>query len=793
MTVLNHKLKDASFKSKYEANRAKFKRTGAEKNAKTSAIINDTIPVVVHIILNNPNLVTDAIVQSQIDVLNEDFQGKNADTTRIPAAFKPLFGKNNIVFMLAKTAPDGTLTNGIERRAKNISFNAWNSDNGKVTATGGLDAWNPDNYLNLWVVDFNDGTLGISVFPGDPSPYYLHGFMCHYQNFGRGAAYLDPAFNKGRTTTHEIGHFFNLFHIWGDDNGSCAYSDFDGTLSWDDTPNQSDENYGNPDPSGTGTMKTDACSGAPGIMYQNYMDYCDDIALVMFTKGQWKRMEQALTLSPDRLKVLNSTTYNVPPTYPLDAGISRIITPYDNLSLCSGGSVTPSIKLRNYGTSTLTSVNIRLQHNGSSPALALAWTGNIAPSDSVTVSLPAINLIPGTNTLKYSTTLPNGGTDQNTANDGSHQVTVSYTPPNVVATPIIEGFENVTFPSAHWSISNPDGSLTWERYDGAGKTGWASIRVNNYDYEDSEGELDYLKLPLLNLSSTSFSNASLSFYYAYRRYASNYNDTLEVVYSNDCGLNWTSLWKRGGSQLATVSTFQSSLFEPTSSQWSTAPINIDLTSLLNQDIVLAFRNKSDYGQPIYIDDVSLVTTSNPMPLTLLAFEGSQKNAYTNVLTWSTSNEINTAAFEIERSTDGTMFIPIGKVAAAGQSNETVHYSFADHNFTASSNYYRLKMMDNDGKFSFSEVINIKQASKQPALTVYPNPVETVMNVRFNTSKAGQVQLSISDVAGRVLSTSNHTALIGNNNFTINTTGLPRGVYVIKLVAEATITTRFVKK
>ncbi len=159
MEVLNKKLQNASFKAKYKANLENlYKNSLANKSAKTAAFT-DTIPVVIHIIMSNPALVTDAICQSQLDVLNEDYQGKNADTSRIPAAFKSKFGKGGITFMLAKTAPNGTPTTGIERRTNSISFTDATYTNGKHTATGGLDGWNPDKYFNVWVVAWIYGRL----------------------------------------------------------------------------------------------------------------------------------------------------------------------------------------------------------------------------------------------------------------------------------------------------------------------------------------------------------------------------------------------------------------------------------------------------------------------------------------------------------------------------------------------------------------------------------------------------------------------------------------------------------
>ena len=280
---------DVSLKARFDANQRNIISRNINPQALRILELSDTITLAIHVIGNAAlhAKVTNAVIQSQIDVLNEDYQGRNPDSVRIPAAFKPLYGKSKLTFALAGTNPYGEPTTGINRITSSNTFSLATLDDAKFTATGGTDAWDPTKYLNIWVVEFNStAVLGSSVFPGDPRDLKYHGFVCDYRAFGRGAPYLFPQYTRGRTTTHELGHFFNLQHTWGDDGGACTGTDFPNDAANDDTPNQANNTNGNPDPLGIGVVITDNCSPAPpGVMYQNYMDYTDDSALVLFTKG----------------------------------------------------------------------------------------------------------------------------------------------------------------------------------------------------------------------------------------------------------------------------------------------------------------------------------------------------------------------------------------------------------------------------------------------------------------------------------------------------------------------------
>lgn len=259
-----------------------------------------TIPVVVHVVYSTPEQnISDAQVNNQLVVLNDDYRKRNADIGLIPAPFQPLAADLHIEFKLACRDPKGDKTDGITRTKTNVtSFSS--DDRVKSNSTGGIDAWPSDKYLNLWVCQLGGGLLGYAQFPGGPPT--TDGVVITHTGFGTLGTAAAP-FNKGRTGTHEIGHWLDLYHIWGDDQSlpdPCSGSD-----NVADTPNQESMNFGCP------TFPHITCNNHPnGDMFMNYMDYTDDACMYMFTKGQGVRTEA--TLNGPRVGIITSDGLNCP-------------------------------------------------------------------------------------------------------------------------------------------------------------------------------------------------------------------------------------------------------------------------------------------------------------------------------------------------------------------------------------------------------------------------------------------------------------------------------------------------
>jgi hypothetical protein len=240
-----------------------------------------TIPVVFHVVYNTAaQNISDAQCIAQLNQLNLDFARLNTDASSTPAPFAAICSNTDIQFCLAQRDPFGNPTTGINHvPTTTSSFNT--NDDIKSAATGGTDPWPTGDYLNIWVGNLGGGLLGYAQFPGGPAN--TDGVVTGTPTVG---SMLQPGtsaqYGLGRTVTHEVGHWLNLYHIWGDDNGACTGSDLVG-----DTPNSEDANYGCPN-----YPLLDACATvAPGAMFMNYMDYVDDACMNAFTNGQEARMQ----------------------------------------------------------------------------------------------------------------------------------------------------------------------------------------------------------------------------------------------------------------------------------------------------------------------------------------------------------------------------------------------------------------------------------------------------------------------------------------------------------------------
>lgn len=248
-----------------------------------------TIPVVIHILYNSSEQnISDAQIKSQIKALNDDFRRNNADAVNTPSVFRPFSADTRIEFCLAQVNPQGKSASGIIRKYTSVK-GFYSDDAMKFTSSGGDDAWDPQSYLNIWVVNFSGQTLGYASFPGSQAD--RDGVVIQYDVFGT-TSKVRPVFNKGRTTTHEVGHWLGLKHIWGDN--SC------GNDGIDDTPQQSGNNYNCPV-----FPRMSTCSpNANGDMFMNYMDYTNDDCMNLFTIGQASKMRSLFALNGKRNSIL---------------------------------------------------------------------------------------------------------------------------------------------------------------------------------------------------------------------------------------------------------------------------------------------------------------------------------------------------------------------------------------------------------------------------------------------------------------------------------------------------------
>ncbi len=350
------------------------------------------IPVVVHVIgYNNSYPVQREQIQSQIDVLNEDYALLNATSLDIPSIWLSLSKDSKIRFQLAQRDPDNQPTEGITWNMGNqAEYNIFDASIYE-SDSGGHDAWPRSKYLNLWVCKLSGNALGYANYPG--SAPNNDGIVISPRAFGRFGNTTEP-YNLGRTATHEVGHWLSLIHIWGDDPASspCSGKDFTGTQqSWDDTPNQAQQTYR----CKSFPALDDCATSSPGYMYMNYMDYTDDKCMMFFTAGQIRKFRYVLDGIRDSIKI--SDGHVLPVLYTKDLAIDSVLSP---VRLAQERCVTPVIRIRNYGTDTVKTARIKYGiHQQLSKEFI--WEGELLSDESVIVSLPQIGVNQGDQVMEF--------------------------------------------------------------------------------------------------------------------------------------------------------------------------------------------------------------------------------------------------------------------------------------------------------------------------------------------------------------------------------------------------------
>jgi hypothetical protein len=370
-----HKIRmdaDAVYRQKFTANQ-QAQVTCQAKSTMLQDVI--TIPVVVHVLYNSIDQnIADEVIKSQIDVLNEDYSALSPQANDIPAVWLPLAIDAKIRFCLAHTDPNGNPTSGIKRYQTTVSSFSINDTRLYSTQNGGADAWSNSSYLNIWVAPLSNNILGFSSLPGAIASQ--DGIVISYAAFGRSGSSPKSPYNLGRTATHEIGHWLNLLHIWGDDAGGCSMDDGVG-----DTPLQANSNT-----RCSGFPKTDACSpNYPGIMFMNFMDYTDDKCMSFFTEGQSLRMQNAI--ANFRSSIINSPGKNYTIVNGPEVGIDSTISP---VKKSEERCYQPSFRIRNYGNTSVANIPFTYRLNDGIFKQYI-WKDTLSVGESAIVELPSIS------------------------------------------------------------------------------------------------------------------------------------------------------------------------------------------------------------------------------------------------------------------------------------------------------------------------------------------------------------------------------------------------------------------
>ncbi len=551
-----------------------------------------TIPVVFHILHNNgAENISDAQVADALAILNRDYRRLNSDANSVYTTFQGMPTDAEINFVFATVAPNGACFSGITRTVSTQTNNGADGQAQVNAITAGNNVyqgiWPHNKYLNIYVCNDLDGAAGYTFLPNGGSTasatnmYYNGVFLLHDYcgSIGTSAAF------SSRALTHEVGHWLNLSHVWGDDNSP-------GVACGDDYVSDTPITKGFTSCPSSNAAKI--CNASIVENYENYMDY--SYCSKMFTPGQVTRMRNAIV----------STT----------GGRSNVWTTA-NLNLVGGGAGTSlcAIDFTATQTSMCTGTTVTYSANVSSGISAYSWsfpggTPSTSTAASPTVTYNTAGTYNASLTVTSSSngnTYPKSKTNYITAISGTS-----------VSLPISEGFASTTFPPTGWTIVNPAGG-TWTRSATVGVTPTAgsSALFDNYNITIANASNDELRLPKADI--TAYSSAQLTFDVAYALDGTNSSatDGLQVLVSTDCGGTFTSVYSKSGATLATTASVSGS-FTPTAAQWRSETIN--LTPYVgNGSVWIAFRNIGAYGNRLFVDNINVTGVSGTPPTPTASF------------------------------------------------------------------------------------------------------------------------------------------------------------------------------
>lgn len=526
------------------------------------------IPVVFHVIHQfGFENISDAQIMDAVKCISEDFRKLNSDTINTTAEFKSIAADCEIEFRLAQKDPNGNCTNGIDRIYSALTNAA--DDKSK------LNPWPRNEYLNVWLVK----TIGISGVGGYATP---PGSLAATDGILILSDYIGSIGTSSKvrshTLTHEIGHFFNLRHVWG--NGPIG-------VSCDDTNNNGDNVSDTPPTKGhnnTCPLADQTCN--PGVIEnpQNFMDY--SYCFTMFTAGQATRMHAAINSSIGARNNLWQST-NLTKTgvlAPLVLCKADFQTSNSTNTVCEGNSLTFT----------------DMSWNG----MATSWSWDF-PGGTPATSTAASPVIQYKSAGRYDVSL----TVTNSSGSGSTTKTafvkVNSSTAKYANSIYSESFEGDTIPNTDWQVNNQFlVGNSWMQTNAAAVTGNNSAYIANDSASDSY--IDELISPSIDLTAIG-GGAVLTFKVAHAQKKTSSADKLQVYISINCGLNWILRRTLIGAGLSTAG-INATWTAPSINEWAEQIIN--LAGYASQtNLYVKFTFTSNGGNNIYIDDINISSTN----------------------------------------------------------------------------------------------------------------------------------------------------------------------------------------
>jgi zinc-dependent metalloproteinase lipoprotein len=794
-------------------NPARSTNKGSTSALRTAAVTY-TLPVIVHVIHNGEAVgvssnIAQGQVQSQLDVLNEDYRNTNADGALVPAVYQPRRGDMQVQFVAALRDPSGNVLAepGIDRVNRNTR--GWNAPPytqayiNSTIKTG--TSWDPDRYINIWVMNLGGGLLGYAQFPdntanvgglnqlGGTAP--TDGVVVLYSAYGSRAkfpagSYSSP-YDRGRTLTHELGHWFGFRHIWGDANCGDDYCT--------DTPTQQEENYG------CVAFPQVTCNNVTGDMSMNYMDYTNDACMYMFTQAQKDRLQAVMLNTPRRAPLAysnvacpNFIATTVASNSPVCAGSSLTLT------ATGPAGATYAWTGPNGFTSTAqnpTIANATFAASGTYKVLVSVTTGACPGQGSVAV---VVNPTPPTPTLTSSATTP--------VCAGS-PVTLTGTAP--VPSGTLPNADFNTGAPTGWTIANAGAPATTWQYTAGTTLTYPGLITNfslngsrfAYAVSDAGGQGSVTNTTLTSpvFSTVGYSALSLSF---------------QQILVVDSGSGAVEITTNGGTTWTPIATYT----EVNPAATST----INLVSYLNQPTVqLRWKYTDTWGYLWAIDNVAFAATpaSYTYAWTLVSGDGlptatntasivampTQNSVYRLSVTYAGGNCPASATVSVAVVPTPALVASESVICAGGTSQlsatnvPATGYTYAwtlvsGNGLPATTNtatiavnptlnsVYRLTI--SAGSCSTSSTVNVTAITNQ--IDAYPVPFgDAGLSLKISTCTAGPATVQIYDIMGR----RQYESTVGTPQVGITPINLPEtsrlrpGKYIVK-VQQGTQNTTF---
>ncbi|MCB9232995.1 MAG: PKD domain-containing protein [Bacteroidia bacterium] len=623
--------------------------------------------------------------------------------------------------------------------------------------------------------------------------------MIRYDAFGRVGSVSAP-YHKGRTTTHEVGHWLGLRHIWGD--GGCSVDDY-----CSDTPASDAANYG--------CTATTSCGSQDQI--ENYMDYSDDLCMDMFTACQKTRMQTVLTNSPRRSTLGTST-------------------------VCSGGNSAPTASFSADKTSICPGGTVQFSDNSTGGPTSWSWTFSGGTPSSSTNQNPLVSYA-NAGTYNVSLTATNGNGSNSTTQNG--YIVVGTGSASVFWS---EDFENN---GAGWQAYNPDNQNTWVIATvGGSVTGTKAAKIDMYN-NNLVGQYDGLISPAISFVGKS--NVTVEFEHAHRRYSANEADSLILYVSTNGGTSFPfRIWgdaENGSGNFATNSQTQNDFTPSTPDDWCFAGsvgascFSFNLSQFDGQsNVKLMWYAYNDYGNNIYVDNIKLSASCSATasaPVAAFSVNESSGCAPLNVTfsdqstgsptAWSWTFTGGSPAFSLAQNpsvtyaSPGTYSVSLTATNATGSnvvtqtnyitvfsnppvpvislsgSNLTTAVSATSYqwflngapisgatsqNYTpAASGAYTVTVVDANGCSNTSspyqyDLVGLEALANQ-GLEIYPNPTSGA--IWLKSALPIQIEkLEIIDGLGRSLIQQNWNGKVLDQASSIDLGGLSEGIYFLKI-------------